>query len=174
MVRQRADLCAARYCHWRGGNPVFLPPLPLLDVSIYGTVWIILAAYLSNFLALVLRPVLAGFAQIEPALDEAARLCGAGLMRRMRDILLPLAAPSALAGGLLVFLTALNEIQVSVLLVTSETQTLGPTIIFLDEGGSAPLAAAVGCLMILVVLTLMLLATRLTRRLPQGTLPWQA
>lgn len=95
-------------------------------------------------------------------------------MRRMRDILLPLAAPSALAGSLLVFLTALNEIQVSVLLVTSETQTLGPTIIFLDEGGSAPLAAAVGCLMILVVLTFMLLATRLTRRLPQGILPWQA
>ncbi|MGG6137386.1 ABC transporter permease [Pantoea allii] len=152
----------------------FLPPLPLLEVSIYGTVWIILAAYLSNFLALVLRPTLAGFAQIEPSLDEAARLCGAGFMRRMRDILLPLAAPSALAGSLLVFLTALNEIQVSVLLVTSDTQTLGPTIIFLDEGGSAPLAAAVGCLMILVVLTLMLLATRLTRRLPQGVLPWQA
>ena len=153
---------------------LFLPPLPLLAVSIYGTVWIILAAYLSNFLALVLRPTLAGFAQIDPSLDEAARLCGAGFLRRMGDILLPLAAPSALAGSLLVFLTALNEIQVSVLLVTSDTQTLGPTIIFLDEGGSAPLAAAVGCLMILVVLTLMLLATRLTRALPQGVLPWQA
>ncbi len=152
----------------------FLRPLPLLEFSLYGTVWIILAAYLSNFLALVLRPTLAGFAQIEPSLDEAARLCGAGFWQRMRDILLPLAAPSALAGTLLVFLTALNEIQVSVLLVTSETQTIGPTIIFLDEGGSAPLAAAVGCLMIAVVLALMLLASRLTVRLPQGVLPWQA
>ena len=152
----------------------FLRPLPLLGFSLYGTVWIILAAYLANFLALVLRPTLAGFAQIEPSLDEAARLCGAGLMRRMIDILLPLAAPSVLAGALLVFLTALNEIQVSVLLVTAQTQTLGPTIIFLDEGGSAPLAAAVGCLMIGIVLGLMLLASRLTRRLPQGVLPWQA
>nr|WP_254072873.1 MULTISPECIES: iron ABC transporter permease [Pantoea] len=152
----------------------FLRPLPLLGFSLYGTVWIILAAYLANFLALVLRPTLAGFAQIEPSLDEAARLCGAGLMRRMTDILLPLAAPSVLAGALLVFLTALNEIQVSVLLVTAQTQTLGPTIIFLDEGGSAPLAAAVGCLMIGIVLGLMLLASRLTRRLPQGVLPWQA
>nr|WP_249405282.1 iron ABC transporter permease [Pantoea agglomerans] len=152
----------------------FLRPLPLLGFSLYGTVWIILAAYLANFLALVLRPTLAGFAQIEPSLDEAARLCGAGLMRRMTDILLPLAAPSVLAGALLVFLTALNEIQVSVLLVTAQTQTLGPTIIFLDEGGSAPLAAAVGCLMIGIVLGLMLLASRVTRRLPQGVLPWQA
>ncbi|WP_343550810.1 iron ABC transporter permease [Pantoea sp.] len=152
----------------------FLRPLPIVNVSLYGTVWIILAAYLANFLALVLRPTLAGFAQLEPALDEAARLCGAGFMRRMRDILLPLAAPSALAGSVLVFLTALNEIQVSVLLVTSQTQTIGPTIVFLDEGGSASLAAAVGCLMIVVVCVLMGLATRLARRLPQGVLPWQA
>lgn len=152
----------------------FLRPLPIINVSLYGTVWIILAAYLANFLALVLRPTLAGFAQLEPALDEAARLCGASFMRRMRDILLPLAAPSALAGTVLVFLTALNEIQVSVLLVTSQTQTIGPTIVFLDEGGSASLAAAVGCLMILVVCLLMGLATRLARRLPQGVLPWQA
>ncbi|WP_312179178.1 iron ABC transporter permease [Pantoea sp. CTOTU46764] len=151
----------------------FLRPLPIVNISLYGTVWIILAAYLANFLALVLRPTLAGFAQLEPALDEAARLCGAGFLRRMRDILLPLAAPSALAGSVLVFLTALNEIQVSVLLVTSQTQTIGPTIVFLDEGGSASLAAAVGCLMIVVVCLLMALATRLTRRLPHGTLPWQ-
>ncbi|MCQ8229008.1 ABC transporter permease [Pantoea trifolii] len=151
----------------------FLRPLPIVNISLYGTVWIILAAYLANFLALVLRPTLAGFAQLEPALDEAARLCGAGFLRRMRDILLPLAAPSALAGSVLVFLTALNEIQVSVLLVTSQTQTIGPTIVFLDEGGSASLAAAVGCLMIVVVCLLMALATCLTRRLPHGTLPWQ-
>lgn len=152
----------------------FLKPLPLINVSLYGTVWIILAAYLSNFLALVLRPTLAGFAQIERSLDEAAQLAGAGFLRRMRDILLPLAAPSAIAGAVLVFLTALNEIQVSILLVTSNTQTLGPMIVFLDEGGSSTLAAAVGCLMILIVLLFMLLATRLMRKLPEGVLPWQA
>ncbi|EIC85222.1 iron ABC transporter permease [Serratia sp. M24T3] len=146
----------------------FLKPLPLVNVSIYGTVWIILAAYLSNFLALVLRPTLAGFAQIDRSLDEAAQISGAGFIRRMWDILLPLAAPSAMAGAILVFLTALNEIQVSILLVTSSTQTLGPMVIFLDEGGSSTLAAAVGCLMILLV------ASLFGRRLPEGVLPWRA
>jgi len=136
-------------------------------------VWIILAAYLSNFLALVLRPTLAGFARIERSLDEAAQLAGAGFLRRMRDIVLPLVAPSAIAGAILVFLTALNEIQVSILLVTSNTQTLGPTIVFLDEGGSSTLAAAVGCLMILLVVALMLVASWLARR-HRGVLPWQA
>lgn len=150
----------------------FLKPLPLVNVSLYGTVWIILAAYLSNFLALVLRPTLAGFARVERSLDEAAQLAGAGFLRRMRDIVLPLVAPSAIAGAILVFLTALNEIQVSILLVTSATQTLGPTIVFLDEGGSSTLAAAVGCLMILLVVLLMLLASWLARR-HRGVLPWQ-
>jgi len=152
----------------------FLKPLPLTNVSIYGTVWIILAAYLSNFLALVLRPTLAGFAQIERSLDEAAQISGAGFMRRMWDILMPLAAPSAMAGAILVFLTALNEIQVSILLVTSSTQTLGPMVIFLDEGGSSTLAAAVGCLMIVVILLFMLLASLFAKRLPEGILPWRA
>lgn len=152
----------------------FLKPLPLINVSIYGTIWIILAAYLSNFLALVLRPTLAGFAQIERSLDEAAQISGAGFMRRMWDILMPLAAPSAMAGAILVFLTALNEIQVSILLVTSSTQTLGPMVIFLDEGGSSTLAAAVGCLMILIVLLFMLIASLFAKRLPEGVLPWRA
>ncbi|MBF7993806.1 ABC transporter permease [Rahnella laticis] len=151
----------------------FLKPLPLIHVSLYGTVWIILAAYLSNFMALVLRPTMAGFAQIERSLDEAAQIFGAGFLRRMRDILMPLAAPSAMAGTILVFLTALNEIQVSILLVTSGTQTLGPMIVFLDEGGSSTLAAATGCLMIGVVLILMLLASLFARRLPEGVLPWR-
>lgn len=151
----------------------FLKPLPWVHVSLYGTVWIILAAYLSNFMALVLRPTMAGFAQIERSLDEAAQIFGAGFLRRMRDILMPLAAPSAMAGAILVFLTALNEIQVSILLVTSGTQTLGPMIVFLDEGGSSTLAAATGCLMIGVVLFFMLLASVFARRLPEGILPWR-
>lgn len=82
------------------------------------------------------------------------------------------AEPASLA--ILVFLTALNEIQVSILLVTSGTQTLGSMVIFLDKGGSSMLAAAVGCLMVAIVLLFMLLATRLAKKLPEGVLPWQA
>jgi iron(III) transport system permease protein len=44
----------------------------------------------------------------------------------------------------------------------------------LQEGGSAPLAASVSVLAILVILALMLAASALARRLPAGTLPWQA
>jgi iron(III) transport system permease protein len=151
----------------------FLKPLPLLGFSLYGTPWIILAAYLSNFLALALRPVLGGFAQVDRSLEEAARVAGAGFLTRMRDIIAPLVAPSLFASGILIFMTVLNEIQVSILLVSSSTRTIGPMIVFLDEAGSSTLAAAVGCLMVLVVFALMLGASLVSRRLPGGALPWQ-
>ncbi|MAA98460.1 MAG: ABC transporter permease [Stappia sp.] len=151
----------------------FLRPLPLLGFSLYGTPWIILAAYLSNFLALALRPILGGFAQVDRSLEEAARVAGAGFLTRMRDIIAPLVAPSLFASGILVFMTVLNEIQVSILLVSSSTRTIGPMIVFLDEAGSSTLAAAVGCLMVLVVFALMLAASLASRRLPKGALPWQ-
>lgn len=152
----------------------FLRPLPLIGVSLYGTPWIILAAYLSNFLALALRPIAGGFAQVDRSLDEAAQVAGAGFLARMRDILAPLVAPSAFAAGILVFMTVLNEIQVSILLVSSGSRTIGPMIVFLDEAGSATLAAAVGCLMVAIVFALMLAASLAARRLPKGALPWHA
>ncbi|RJE82241.1 iron ABC transporter permease [Paracoccus onubensis] len=151
----------------------FLRPLPLIGTGLYGTVWVILAAYLSNFLALTLRPILGGYAQIDRVLDEAAQLTGASLFARLRDIALPGLAPSVMASAVLVFMTAINEIQVSVLLVTSRAQTIGPMIIFLEEAGSSTLAAAVGCLMVALVLILMLASLIFGRRLPPGVLPWR-
>ncbi|RAP40761.1 ABC transporter permease [Rhodovulum viride] len=151
----------------------FLRPLPLIGTSLYGTVWVILAAYLANYLALALRPILGGYAQIDRALDEAGQVAGAGLIARLRDIVLPTLAPAAAASAILVFMSAINEIQTSVLLVSSRAQTIGPTIIFLDEAGSSTLAAAVGCLMVAVVLELMLASLAFGRRLPEGVLPWR-
>ncbi|WP_319532296.1 iron ABC transporter permease [uncultured Cohaesibacter sp.] len=77
----------------------FLKPLPLVHVSIYGTIWVIFAAYLSNYLALALRPILGGFAQVDHSLNEAAQIAGASVFQRLRDIVLPVLAPSAAAAG---------------------------------------------------------------------------
>ncbi|MCM0019470.1 MAG: iron ABC transporter permease [Tagaea sp.] len=151
---------------------VFIKPLPILGVSIYGTLWIIALAYVARFLVLALRPIGAAFAQLDPALDEAAAAAGAGFGRRLRDVALPMVAPAAGAGAILVFLTALNELTVSALLWSSGSETLGVIVFSLQEGGDSPLAAAVSILAIGVVVALMLALTFLARRLPKGTLPW--
>ena len=153
---------------------IFLKPLPLLGFSIYNTVWIIFAAYLARFLTLSLRPVISGYHQLDPTLEEAAQMAGATLMYRLGTVMMPLLAPIAVAGGIVVFLTAFNELTVSALLWSSGAETLGVIVFNLDDGGYTTLAAAVAVVAVLVVLLLMLATQVIARRLPRGVLPWEA
>ena len=153
---------------------VYLRPLPLLGVSLYGTLGLILIAYLARFLALALKPVEAAAAAMNPRLAEAAAILGAGPWRVARSIALPILAPAAAAGLLLVALTALNEITVSILLYAAGSQTLGVMIFSLNDSGQTGMAAATALLALALVAVLMALASLAARRLPQGTLPWQA
>ncbi len=151
---------------------VFLKPLPVIGVSVYGTVWIILIAYLSRFMALGLRPVLSGFAQLDRTLDDAAAAAGARLFRRLRTIIAPLMSPVAAAGAILVFLTALNELTVSALLWSAGSETLGVVVFSLQEAGDSPLAASISMVSIAAILALMALASAFSARFPSGVLPW--
>jgi iron(III) transport system permease protein len=152
---------------------VFIRPLPGLGWSLYGTLWIILFAYLSRFLVLALRPIASGYAQVDPALEEAARAAGAGFGRRLVDVLAPLVAPAAAAGGLLVFLTAFNELTVSALLWASGTETLGVVVFSFEQGGDSNVAAALASLTVLLTVVLMLATLAFARYLPRGVLPWR-
>jgi iron(III) transport system permease protein len=152
---------------------VFLRPLPLLGVSLYGTLWIILVAYLSRFLVLALRTTVAGYRQIHGTLEEAAAIAGAGLWHRIATVILPLAAPAIAAGAVLVFLIALNELTVSALLWSAGHETLGVIVFSLEQGGDSTLAAALSVLVVAATVALMGLASLAARRLPEGVLPWQ-
>jgi iron(III) transport system permease protein len=153
---------------------VFLRPLPAVGWSLYNTPWIILLAYLARFLALSLRPVVSGYRQLDRSLEEAARMAGAALGYRLRTVVLPLVAPVAVAGALLVFLTAFSELTVSALLWSAGVETLGVVIFSLDQAGDAVSAAAVSVLAVATTVGAMLLASLLARRLPPGALPWHA
>lgn len=152
---------------------IFLRPLSLLGVGLYGTLWIILFAYLARFLTLALRPTVGAFHQLDRALEEAAQACGARFLRRLRDVVLPLVAPAAAAGGLLVFMTAFNELTVSALLWSGGNETLGVVVFNLDDGGATVLASAVAVLAVLAIVALMTLLQLLAPRLPAGVLPWE-
>lgn len=152
---------------------VFLKPLPLLGLALYGTPSIILVAYLARFLTLSLRPVLGGYLTLDRSLEEAARMAGARFGYRLRTVILPLVAPVAAAGAVLVFLTAFNELTVSALLWSSGSETLGVVVFSLEQGGDSVSAAAVAVLTVAATVGLMLAASALARHLPSGVLPWQ-
>ncbi|EEW58654.1 binding-protein-dependent transport systems inner membrane component [Ruegeria sp. TrichCH4B] len=148
--------------------------LPFTELTLYGTIWIIFLAYLARFFAVMFRPVQSSLRQLDPAMDEAAQSVGASLSRRLKDIILPLSAPSAAAGAILVFLTAFNELTVSALLWSSGTETLGVVIFNLDDSGETVMASAVAMTIVFVVMFLMAVIQATSRRLPKGVVPWQS
>ena len=147
---------------------------PIFGFSLYNTLGIILVAYLARFFTLAQRPVAAAFRQLDIRLEEAAQMTGAGFVRRVLTVALPLVAPAAAAGGLLVFLTAFNELTVSALLWSAGHETLGVVVFGLEQGGDNTVAAAIASLTVAATVGLMALASFLTRNLATPVLPWQA
>ena len=152
---------------------LFLRPIPLTGIQLYNTVWIILYAYLARFLVLALRPTISGYHQIDRALEEAAQVAGAGLFTRLRTIVFPLVAPAAIAGGLLVFMTALSELTVSALLWSSGSETIGVVMFSFEQGGDSNYAAAMSAITVAITFVLMLVTNLLAPYLPSGVLPWR-
>jgi iron(III) transport system permease protein len=152
---------------------VYLKPLPLLGISIYNSLAILLVAYLARFLLLAQRPVSAAIATLDPALDEAGATVGARALWRMAAIVAPAALPSALAGALLVFMMAFNELTVSALLWSTGNETLGVMVFQLQYEGNSPGAAALATLAVAITLLLAALLGVLGNRWSPGAVPWR-
>lgn len=123
-------------------------PSPIPGLRLYGTVWLLGLAYVGHYLAFALQPIGAAWRQLDPALEEAARIDGAGVLQSMRWVLLPVIAPTVVVAGLLVFLNAVSEISISALLAGSGSETLGWLIFGLEQAGDGQRAAALSVVMV--------------------------
>jgi iron(III) transport system permease protein len=90
----------------------------------YQTLPLLVFAYVVHFGAQTLRTAQIGVAAIPPAVDDAARLLGAGRLRRLFAVELPLLSPPLLAGGGLVLLSTMKELPATLLLAPPGFQTL--------------------------------------------------
>lgn len=119
-------------------------------IGLYNTPWIILCAYLTSFLALVVQSVSAPLAATPSAAEEAARVSGATKLRALWDISCRMAVPAAISGAILVGLTAVRELTLSVLLLSPGTQTLGVVIFNLQQAGAYNASSALSLIVALV------------------------
>lgn len=142
-----------------------------MPVPIYGTLTIILLAYVSRFIPLGVRAASAALRQVDPALEEAARIGGAGWLRTMRKVTLPLIRPGLFAGWLLVFVPAIQELSASILLFTSDSMTLAVAVYNLYESGYREAVAALAILNMLIISVAIWVATRLGGRGMTGQRP---
>ena len=132
-------------------------------LSLYGTLQLLFLAYVGHYLAFALQPVGAAWRQLDPSLEEAAKLDGAGLAALMRHLFAPLLAPALGTAALLVFLNAFSELSLSALLAGSRSETLGVLVFGLEQAGSSNQAAALSCVLV-AILGLLALVLALLRR----------
>lgn len=130
-------------------NPKFGPAL-------YGTIWILLVAYLMRYMAYGLRAARSSLMQIHDSLEEAGATSGANRVRTLRDITFPLMRPGMIAAWVLIFMSAFNELTVSVLIWSAKNETIGVWIFLMQDSGfpGRASALAVGILPIIIIMYL--------------------
>src|SRR5258707_4176244 len=129
-----------------------------------GTFWILPVVYFLRFMPLVVRAVQASIEQLDRALEEAAAVLGASWWRRFWRVRLPLVAPGALAGALLVFVIAMGEYVASVIVFTPGNRPVSIAIASAMRDFNLGTAAAYGVILIAMIVVVMVVAGRLERR----------
>ena len=115
-----------------------------MPIPIYGTLWILLVAFITRYVPYGIRYTHAGLLQLHRELEEAALASGASWSNAMRRITLPLLTPSFLGGWVFVFLLSAKELAMSVLLVSPRTPVVSVAIYELWENGQVGELAAFG------------------------------
>jgi iron(III) transport system permease protein len=141
---------------------------PVLGISLYNTIGIILLAYIARFLALAVKPVAAALVQIHSSLEEAARSSGASLPRSLRDVTMPLIRPALAAGWFLAAVPAITELTLSVLLWSAGNETIGVMVFNMHEEGKVLLSSALAVVVMAVALASNLLIRRVSSDIVGG------
>ncbi len=130
---------------------------PVLGISLYNTIWLIMIAYIARFMIFPMRTVTASIKQIDNSLAEAAQISGASKKRAVLDIIVPLIKPGIFSGWFLVFMPALTELTLSILLYSAGRETIGVTVYNMTQEGLVLETSALALLIIVVILALTLI-----------------
>ena len=134
-------------------------PLP-----IYGSLWILLIAYATRFIPFGMRYAVAAMQQMADELEESAYVSGATWGKAFTRIVLPLTSSGALGGWIFVVMVAFRELSTSILLYSPTTQVLAVLIFQQFNQGSLNVLAATGVVMVAVLVSIILIASKLGSR----------
>jgi len=132
---------------------------------VYQTTAMLVLGYVLRFLPLATGALREGLERIEGNMTHAARSLGASPGEAFRRVSLPLVFPAALSGAALVFLEAMRELPLTLLLRPTGAETLTTRLWQVYEAGYFGEAAVPGLLLILVSSLAMLLFLRSERLL---------
>jgi iron(III) transport system permease protein len=135
-----------------------------VPVPLYGTLGILVWAFVINYLPYGMRYSASGMLQIHRELEEVAEMCGASPFRRLRRIVAPLLAPALLAGWLFIFLMAARVLSLPILLAGPRAQTMAVTLFDLWTNGQGTELAALGLIWSMLMAMIAAIFYALARR----------
>jgi iron(III) transport system permease protein len=121
------------------------PPLVL-----YGTLWILLVAFLTISLPSAYQQLQAAFRTIHPELEDASRILGATRLRSLWEITAPLLRTGVIATWCFIFVGVMRELSAAIILFTSETKVISVLIYDLNESGDLGAISVIGLAMLVI------------------------
>ncbi len=133
------------------------PPIKLV-----GTIWIIFIAHIFYNFTIVLRLAGGFWSNLDPQLEDAARVLGAGRLRVFAEVTLPLLMPALLAAALLVFIFDFTSFGVILILGGTRLATLEVEI-YRETANlfNLPLAAVLSIVQVAFTFVVMVIYTRI-------------
>jgi iron(III) transport system permease protein len=145
---------------------VFNNPANPLE-PLYGTLLILALCNVYHYHAQGFLIATTSINQISRVFDEASTSLGGSFLRTLRDVILPIIAPSIISAGVFFFVRSMVTLSAVIFLVTPVTQVAAVSVLLLDDAGNVNQAAAFSvCIMLVVAFALLLfqLALRLCGR----------
>jgi 2-aminoethylphosphonate transport system permease protein len=129
-----------------------------------GTRWIVILAHTVLVLAFAFSAVSAALDRLDPAYRQAAESLGAGPVRVLTRVTLPLLLPSLGAAAGLAVALSMGELGATVMVYPATWKTLPVTIFGLTDRGQAFQAAACTTILLLVTLLALVILGRIKGR----------
>jgi iron(III) transport system permease protein len=107
----------------------------LLPVPVYGTIWILVLAFIARYLPYGIRFSHSALLSLHKELEEGAMASGASWFQMVRHVVVPLIMPALLAGWIYIFLITFKELSIALLLYSPGSQVVAVTIWELWENG---------------------------------------
>jgi iron(III) transport system permease protein len=128
---------------------------------LYGTLWILLLAFLTINLPSAYQQLQAAFATIHPELEDASRILGATRLQSLWQITAPLLRTGVIATWCFIFIGVMRELSAAIVLFTSQTKVLSVLIYDLNESGDLAAISVLGIAMLVITFTVVLAVNRI-------------
>jgi iron(III) transport system permease protein len=132
------------------------PPLVL-----YGTLWVLLIAYVTIELPAAYQQLQAAFRAVNPELEEASRILGATRLQAQLHVTAPLLRTNVLATWCFIFVSSIRELSAAIMLFTSETKVVSVLIFDLKESGELGAISVLGLSMLVLTFAVVIGVNRI-------------